>query len=236
MDPTGRNRSGFQLAGTVSGHATFDEPVRPVELYKSETDEENGMGEEEETELNGVEEEQDRMADEDERETEGEGEVAAPDWKVKAELYAAALGASELKGIISLMRDLGQEKKPVLTIDAKATEHILHRQGIGKLKHIDVAYLWIQDEIRSRRLQVRRIKSEDNIADLGTKPWSKAVITKHCTTMGYVSMEQDEDQMGQQARGCPRTLCICAAGDHVQKQTEANRINGSLRSSGSKQV
>ena len=33
--------------------------------------------------------------------------------------------------------------KPVLAIDAKATEHILHRQGIGRLKHIDVAYLWM---------------------------------------------------------------------------------------------
>ena len=64
----------------------------------------------------------------------------------EAELYAAALGASESKGIVSLLRDLGYEKKPVLAIDAKATEHILHRQGIGKLKHIDVAYLWIQDE------------------------------------------------------------------------------------------
>ena len=48
-----------------------------------------------------------------------------------------------------MLRDLGYEKKPVLAIDAKATEHILHRQGIGKLKHIDVAYLWIQDEVRS---------------------------------------------------------------------------------------
>ena len=93
----------------------------------------------------------------------------------EAELYAAALGACELNGIISLMRDLGYEKKPVLAIDAKATEHILHRQGIAKLKHIDVAYLWILDEVRSRRLQVRRVKSEDNVADLGTKPLSKAV-------------------------------------------------------------
>ena len=48
------------------------------------------------------------------------------------------------------------------------------------MKHIDVAYLWIQDEVRSRRLQVRRVRSEDNIADLGTKPPSKAVIAKHC--------------------------------------------------------
>ena len=35
-----------------------------------------------------------------------------------------------------MMFDLGFEVKPVLAIDAKATEHILHRQGIWKLKHI----------------------------------------------------------------------------------------------------
>ena len=60
----------------------------------------------------------------------------------EAELYAAALGASESKGIVSLLKDLGYELKPVLGIDAKATEYIVHRQGIGKLKHMDVAYLW----------------------------------------------------------------------------------------------
>ena len=42
----------------------------------------------------------------------------------EAELYAAALGASESKGIVSLLKDLGYEMKPVLAIDANATEHI----------------------------------------------------------------------------------------------------------------
>ena len=95
------------------------------------------------------------------------------------------------KEFVSLLRDLGYEKKPVLAIDANATEHILHRQGIGKLKHIDVAYLWIQDEIRSHRLRVRRVRSEDNVADLGTKPLSKAVIAKHCLALEYVNMNQE---------------------------------------------
>ena len=72
----------------------------------------------------------------------------------EAELYAAALGASEAKGVQSMMRDLGFAVKPVLNIDAKATEHILHRQRIGKLRHIDVAYLWVQYEIRSKMLRV----------------------------------------------------------------------------------
>ena len=71
---------------------------------------------------------------------------------------------SEEKGVQSMMCDLGFAVKPVLSIDAKATEHILHRQGIGKLKHMDVAYLWVQDEIRSQRIQVRRIRSEENVA------------------------------------------------------------------------
>ena len=100
-----------------------------------------------------------------------------------------------------MIRDLVYEKRPVLAIDAKATEHIFHRQGIGKLKHIDVAYLWIQDEVRSRRLQVRRVRSEDNIADLGTKPLSKAVIAKHCATMGYMNMNQEDAPTNRQSWG-----------------------------------
>ena len=63
----------------------------------------------------------------------------------EVERYPAACGASESKGIVSLLKDLGYEMKPVLAIDAKATEHFLHRQGIGRLKHIDVAYLWMPD-------------------------------------------------------------------------------------------
>ena len=50
----------------------------------------------------------------------------------EAELYFAALGTSESKGIVSLLKDLGYEMKPLLAIDAKATEHILHKQGIGR--------------------------------------------------------------------------------------------------------
>ena len=59
----------------------------------------------------------------------------------EAELYAAAMGASEPTGIVSLLKDLGYGMKPVLAIGAKATEQILHRQGSGRTKHIDVPFL-----------------------------------------------------------------------------------------------
>ena len=72
----------------------------------------------------------------------------------ESELFAAALRVSESKGIVSLLFDLGYVMKPVLAID------IFHRQGIGRLNNIDVAYLWIQDQVRSKRLMVRRVMSE----------------------------------------------------------------------------
>ena len=66
----------------------------------------------------------------------------------------------------------------------KATEHILHRRRIGKMKHIDVEHLYLQDEVKSNRLRVRRVKSEDNLADIGTKALSRRIIRKHSILMG----------------------------------------------------
>ena len=94
---------------------------------------------------------------------------------------------------MSLLKDLGYEMKPVFAIDAKVIEHILHRLGIGGLKHNDVAY-----EVRSKRLRVRRVKSEGNVADLGTKPLNKAVIAKHCFAEGFVNMAEESVQCKMQ--------------------------------------
>ena len=72
---------------------------------------------------------------------------------------------------------------PVLIIDAKATEHILHRHGIGKMKHIDVADLRLQNEVKSNRLRVRRVKSEDNLPDIGRK----AICMCHVDVQEYLN-------------------------------------------------
>ena len=68
----------------MSGQAAFDKLVRPAALCRSETAEKRNAERGEETELNGVEEGRDEMSDEEGGETDGEEEVAAPDWRVKA--------------------------------------------------------------------------------------------------------------------------------------------------------
>ena len=58
---------------------------------------------------------------------------------------------------------------------------------------------------------MRRVRSEENVGDLGTKALSKAVIAKHCLTLGcqVVAMVWDF--------GSAVSSQQQAAGDHVQR-------------------
>ena len=113
---------------------------------------------------------------------------------------------------MALLKDLGCEVESVLALGAKATEQILHRHGIGRLKHIDVAYPWMQDAIRSKRLRVRRVKCEENVADLVSKPLSKAVIAKHCFAVGLSTWPKKVFRVSCKTWRCFGTLVRCRSG------------------------
>ena len=70
-------------------------------------------------------------------------------------------------------------------IDAQATMHMLHREGIGRAKHIEVGYLWIQEAFRNKRIALRKVGAHSNIADVGTKPLDRTTIFKHCKSLGF---------------------------------------------------
>ena len=61
-----------------------DKLVRPAALCRGETAEKEEVERKEETELNGVEGERDEMSDEEGDNIDGEEELAAPDWRVRA--------------------------------------------------------------------------------------------------------------------------------------------------------
>ena len=71
-------------AGRDSGQAAFDKPARLAALCRGATTGSEKAGWSEEAELNGVEEERDGMSDAEGNEIDGEGVLAAPDWRVRA--------------------------------------------------------------------------------------------------------------------------------------------------------
>ena len=64
---------------------------------------------------------------------------------------------------------LGYEVIYQLLLDSSAAKAMVQRDGVSKLKHMDVRTLWLQAERRDHSLTTRKVPGEKNIADLGTK-------------------------------------------------------------------
>ena len=107
----------------------------------------------------------------------------------EAEYYAALKGASEGLGMQSMARDLGVELKIVVHTDANACKGICGRQGSGKLRHMAVSFLWLQDVVKEKRLRLVKVDGSDNPADAMTKYLAKRELDKCTELMGFSFIE-----------------------------------------------
>ena len=87
----------------------------------------------------------------------------------EAELYALVKAASQAKGLCSLMADLGIEIKIFVHNDSTAEIWIVHRRGLCKTRHIEVQYLWVQDNVNRKTMSVDKLGTKENPADMLTK-------------------------------------------------------------------
>ena len=97
----------------------------------------------------------------------------------ESELYGVVRGACEGLGIKTLCADLGSDMSITLELDATAAKGILDRQGIAKVRHIDVNCLWLQEQCAKKIVPLTKIPGEHNSADLMTKHLSIAMILRH---------------------------------------------------------
>ena len=94
----------------------------------------------------------------------------------EAELHGIAMGCAQSLGIQSLMRDMGWHATIVIHSDATAAIGIARRKGLGKIRHLDVTDLWIQDKIRSKVIQLAKVLGTENMADVLTKYVDKSSL------------------------------------------------------------
>ena len=104
----------------------------------------------------------------------------------EAELYGVVRGSTEGLGLITLCSDLGSVVACRIHVDASAAKGIVEREGLGKLRHIDVDILWLQEQQARARLPLHKIEGSKNPADLMTKHLVRAEIVKNLDIMGLV--------------------------------------------------
>ena len=63
--------------------------------------------------------------------------------------------------------------------DASAALGIIHRKGLGRTRHIETSYLWVQQVAAERRLIFAKVLGKENPAELYTKHVDAATADKH---------------------------------------------------------
>ena len=75
----------------------------------------------------------------------------------EAEYCAALKGACAALGFQSMLTDLGMKASVTLFTDSSAARGIIHRAGLGKLRHLETGYPWLQAAVNKNRLKVRNV-------------------------------------------------------------------------------
>ena len=96
----------------------------------------------------------------------------------EAELYAMTSACSEALGLQLMAREFGREVELMIHVDASAAIGIAQRKGLGKIRHLEVQSLWIQDALRQRRLELLKVPGAENPSDLMTKHQDSGTIEK----------------------------------------------------------
>ena len=73
-------------------------------------------------------------------------------------------------GIRSVAADLGWEVSITCNLDSSAAKAMASRVGLGKTRHIEVLYLWVQDVVKNLWVKLKKIPGEINPSDILTKP------------------------------------------------------------------
>ena len=115
----------------------------------------------------------------------------------ESELGAVAKGAAEGAGIQSILEDFQISTSLDLLSDASAAIGITQRLGLGKVRHLSLGDLWVQQKVRNGELNVGKLSGEENTSDMMTKALARPRIRKLLKLLNVRSPSGASEEEGE---------------------------------------
>ena len=97
----------------------------------------------------------------------------------EAEYYGIVKGSSVGLGARSVLKDLGNTVRICVMTDSSAAKGMASRKGLGKVRHVEVNQLWVQQKVGSGEIELRKVEGVNNLADALNKYVEQDGINKH---------------------------------------------------------
>jgi hypothetical protein len=86
----------------------------------------------------------------------------------EAEVVALSEAAKEAILVRNVLKEIGFDYCIVAYVDSSSARALCLKRGVGRMKHLDTRFLWLQDLVRDKQLTVEKIATLVNPADVPT--------------------------------------------------------------------
>ena len=107
----------------------------------------------------------------------------------EAELRGISDGLAQALGLQTIAKDLGFEWPIKMFSDATAAIGIARRRGMGRIRHLDVMDLWVQEKFTTGAASIDKVLGTENPADILTKHVDRQSLVKALRKMGVEAVE-----------------------------------------------
>ena len=118
----------------------------------------------------------------------------------EAEYYAVVDGASRALGLQSAARELGvlvDDMVIEMSTDSSGAKALASRRGLGRPRHVEVRWLWLQQAVADGRFRVSKVLGTQNPADVPTKYKNLREYVEQLKRVGVGVVERASGKAGR---------------------------------------
>ena len=122
-------------------------------------------------------------------------------------------------GFQFLAEDLGMTLSLHVHTDSSAAIGIARRRGLGKIRHIHVGDLWVQERLRNKDFALHKVLGADNPADIFTKYTDKPTLSNMLQKLNL----KQESGRAESAPHIAAVNYLCESLTHCRRKPRARR-------------
>ena len=96
----------------------------------------------------------------------------------EAEHNGICKASAQGMGAVYMAEEFGDCIALEVLTDSSAARGVIQRAGAGRVKHLQVKQLWVQEKESNKELQITKVPRDANVADLLTHHFVALQITK----------------------------------------------------------
>ena len=127
------------------------------------------------------------------------------------------------------MADLGFEMSLEIKSDSSAARAFASWRGLGRQRHVQTRYLWIQERVAAGHLSRQKFKTTQNIVDILTEAASRETSERRKRTLGLrdVNAHSSQKELRLVCMEHSHPLLACALSSDQVKQFSCDKLSQS---------